>query len=228
MKLIVGGPVSRREWILPHWFTHVEAACDTVGVRPEYVFILDPADSETATIVRDHGALVIEHADDRPADTREWNFDRFLHMAALRNRVLETVRAAAPDLFWSLDSDVLTHPAALQCLIESTGRFDAVGGATFMTSAGTACPSWGMFTRNGGLRRDYATGVFSCQTIMASKLMTPAAYAVDYSAHTHGEDIGWSLNCQKAGVKLGFDGRVYSKHVMNPDALDRVDSRVGY
>lgn len=228
MKLMVGGPVSRREWILPRWFDCVGAACDAVGVRPEYVFVLDSADSETASIVRKHDALIIEHPDNRPSDTRDWRYDRYLHMTVLRNRVLQAVRTAGPDLFWSLDSDILVHPEALQCLIESHDRFDAVGGATFMTTAGTSCPSWGMFTRNGGLRREYATGTFPCEVIMASKLMTPTAYAIDYSAHRHGEDVGWSLNCRTAGLKLGFDGRIYSKHVMSPDALDRVDSRVGY
>lgn len=226
--MLVGCPVSHRAWVLPTWYEHVERACAEIGEKPEYVFVLDPNDRSTAEIVLEHPPVVVFQVDeDRSADVRDWSHDRFAHMAQLRNHLLSVVREIEPEFFLSLDSDILLHPDALKNLIQSTERFDAVGGATFMTGAGTSCPSFGLFTRD-GLRRDLAGGVFPVDVIMAIKLMKPAAYAVPYVAHKLGEDIGWSKNCTAAGVKLGFDGRAYSKHVMSPAALGRTDPRVGY
>jgi hypothetical protein len=53
----------------------------------------------------------------------------------------------------------------------------------------------------------------------ALKLLSPIAYAVDYELHPQGEDIGWSRACQLAGVKLGWDNRHVSSHIMSPVVL---------
>jgi hypothetical protein len=64
--------------------------------------------------------------------------------------------------------------------------------------------------------------------IMAMKLMKPSAYWVDYRDHEQGEDVGWSIACQEQHLRLGWDGRVCSKHVMKPEQLDPIDARCGY
>jgi hypothetical protein len=48
---------------------------------------------------------------------------------------------------------------------------------------------------------------------------------VDYEFSAQGEDIGWSLACERAGLKFAWDNRFVSKHVMAPEHLGRIDPR---
>lgn len=178
----------------------------------------------------------------RGRDAREWNWARFERMVELRNTLLGTVRELEPEYFLSLDSDILLHEDAIANMVETieTMPWQAVGGKTYLSPprinpktgeelAGCRShPSWANVTRNGGLRRQDAEGVFPCDVIMAIKLMTMPAYGIDYEVHAQGEDTGWSLACAKHGVRVGWDGRVTSKHIMRSEDLDVIDPRCGY
>jgi len=234
--LVVGCPVRQRTWITHRWFDHVEHSCLLAEVEPTYVFVADP-DDETAELLSD---LAVAHdrqlhfawtkEDLGQSDERTWNHDRFGRMVELRNQLLGLVRELAPERFLSLDSDILLHPQVVAALLDSTERFDAVGGATFMTSTGLEFPSCGWNKGAEGLVRHpmEAKGVIPVGVIMAIKAMTPAAYAVDYEFHVQGEDVGWSAACQRAGLRLGWDNRSYSKHVMAEKDLNRIDERCGW
>lgn len=225
---MVGCPVAHREWILPTWLRHVTAAADVAGLEPEIVLLCsrqDPSWNCVAERVPD--ATLIEAPFHRPRDDREWNPPRYLQMVELRNRVLAAVRQSGPDLFLSLDSDILLHPDHLKFMIEALDRFDAVGGRCYMTSSGTRFPSWARLAR-GSLQRIDSEGTFAVDVIMACKLMTPPAYNVDYRFDLQGEDIGWSTACTERGLRLGWEGRVISKHVLAPHLLTPRDARVGF
>lgn len=229
--LTVGCPVAHRDWILPQWFEHVEAACAVMGIVPNFVFVGDPTDPSMGIIeTYAPNAVVIPVANQRGDDTRFWGPERYDHMAILRNLLLAAVRRLEPTWFLSLDSDILLHPLMVDLMIDSLEAtfFDAVGAKCYMTPTGTACPSWANMGRENNLQRSDAEGLFRVDVIMAAKLMSPAAYHVDYQSHMHGEDIGWSLACQRAGLLLGWNGRFASKHVLGPAYLDTVDPRVGY
>jgi hypothetical protein len=243
MHLVIGCPIRDRAWIIPDWFDHVRTAIDMLTIeheiRPvvEFAFIGDPEGDPTFPAIDlactrlGFSRTVIEVDEDYEPYKRAWNMKRYQHMADLRNRLLWHVRSIEPDLFWSLDSDVLVAPRALATLVETLRyerEFDAAGGKIYMTSKGTGHSSYGMLLGQGGLLRPEADGLFAVDVIMATKLMTSKAYAVDYSAHRQGEDIGWSLSARKAGCKLIWDGRVCSKHVMEPAELYKVDERVGF
>lgn len=235
-ELVVGCPVRQRSWIIKHWFDHVEDACHIAGVEPVYAFVADP-DDETAQLL---AVLTLSRGRDchfewtkenlAQPDERDWNHHRFHRMVELRNQLLGLVRELEPDRFLSLDSDILLHPQAVTTLLESTKRFGAVGGATYMSSTGLEFPSCGWNQgMSGFVRRPMeAKGVIPVGVIMAIKAMTPAAYAVDYEFHVQGEDIGWSLACERAGVRLGWDNRNCSKHVMVAKDLNRIDERCGW
>lgn len=236
MNLLVGCPVRNRAWILPDWFDHVEAAAERAGVTAGYVFALSTQDPSADVVLdqalrRRRAQMIVptDDVEDLGADERHWNHDRFRHMTRVRNLLLDAVRLLAPDAFLSLDSDVLLHPDALGDLIESLLRFGAVGGATFM-GPGRRLTSCGWVRgMNGLVRREmHQRGCIPVGVIMAIKLMSPAAYGVDYTFHTQGEDAGWSLAATEAGVRLGWDNRHISKHVMYPCQLQAVDERCGY
>lgn len=229
MRLLVGCPVAHRDWVLPKWFDHVEAACEVAGVEPEFVFVCDRRDPSWACIeMLAPMATMVSCITKRGNDDRRWNSKRYLEMAALRNDLLRAARDAQAEMFLSLDSDILLHPAQIAMMLESLERFDAVGGRCYMTKQGVKFPSYAQLGRSGGLLRPDRVGVFEVDVIMAIKLMGKAAMYVHYQVDPQGEDIGWSKACHEYGLKLGWDGRVAAKHVMAPHMLDTFDTRVGF
>lgn len=217
-----------REWSLPMWFDHVELAC---GATPRYVFIGDQDnDPETYAVIKERAGdfVWVQEPEARPLDIREWNPRRYTRMAEVRNKLLAAVREIGPDVFFSLDSDVLLHPDALRGMLGVLDEGNAVGGKVFLSEYGRECPSWATLGREGSIRRSDSSGTFPVDVIMAVKLMSPAAFAVDYRFDLQGEDIGWSKAARETGVKLMWYGGVTSKHLFTPAQLHEVDDRVGW
>lgn len=233
-RLAVGCPIWKREWVLPAWLVAVENACYEANVIPDYIFVADPRDEPGQSIIQDfcktfnRNCWMIWIEEENVPEKRVWNDERFHRMVYLRNLLLGGVRNLGPELFLSLDSDMLLHPHALKSMLELVGDFDAVGGKAYMTEKGSWCPSFGYITANRGILRYESTDVLRVDAIMAIKLMTPLAYLVDYEFHEQGEDIGWSLACKAEDVTLGWDGRVTNKHVMSEKALNAIDQRCGF
>lgn len=235
MKLLVGCPIQDRAWIISEWFAHVERS--TGSIVPHYVFVGDPrtdpgtfASIDSLCLKYGRSRDVIEVSEDfvDRGDTRDWGHPRFLHMADLRNTLLGHVRKLGPDLFWSLDADILVADDTFTQAVEMLGTgYDAVGTKCYMSES-RRHPSYGNLSGIGGLKRSDTSGRFQVEVIMASKLMSPTAYEIDYSVHQQGEDVGWSLNAKRAGCRLGWDGSTCSKHVMKRANLDVLDPRCGF
>jgi len=251
--IVIGGPVAKRAWILDHWFNFVHQAMARTEYGYRFVFVCDPKDTETLDIIhrrtsrdgKNRTATVVEVEDPPDAGTRNWGLrERKERMVELRNLALAVVRRHQPVAYLSLDSDILIHPEAVASMLDASGGYGgpaAVGGRCYMTPlpqgasamnprSGVACPSYLIQGRAGQFRRrdPESPGVFPVDVIMAIKMMGPDAYNVDYQYHQHGEDIGWSLACGDLGLRLLWDGRVTSKHVMMPEHLHVLDPRVGY
>lgn len=235
MKVLIGCPVRSREWVMSHWLMHSSLAADIAGVDIEYVFVMSKEDPTLAVIEKNASAPfhVLDSQERVERDERHWNHTRYREMTRLRNWLLAEVRQREPDLFLSLDSDILLHPDALVYLLQSVEHFDAVGGKCWMTDTTDAC-SYIQLVNSHGFHRPDVRSVIPVDVIMAIKLMTPSALAVDYIFDSDGEDVGWSRQATKAGLKLGFDGRVCSKHVMarlnrnGTSRLTTVDNRCGF
>jgi len=232
MNIVVGCPVSNRAWILPQWFEYVERAFDKIGLEPTFMFVagtsVDGTEELLQKLVGDRGEIVYDEEDANSGKARIWNPKRYATMVGLRNRLLEGVRTLGPDFFLSLDSDILIQEDVLANLLETVGRFDAVGGKCYMQPPPGRSPSYCNLSSFNSLLRPDHNGVIKVHVIMAMKLMGREAYNVDYVGHKHGEDIGWSLACRQKGLTLGWDGRIPSKHVMEERMLRSVDKRVGY
>ncbi len=224
MTLLIGCPVLQRAWSIPGYFEGIREACrakDSTQVgdlRPEFVFVGDPdRDPETWAAIHEHaiGPVHTVYAAEptRTEDVRDWGTTpgRFKRMAELRNAMMAKVRELAPTYFLSLDSDIVLHPDALVNLLETSERFDAVGGKLYM-DAGTKYPSYGLLGEWGGLRRPESSEVMEVDVLMACVLMTPSAFEVAYGSDPMGEDIFWSLAAKAAGLRLGWDGRACNTH----------------
>ncbi len=217
-RLLVGCPILLRAWAVPAYMDAVHVACDRAGVEPCFVFVGDPTrDPETWNALYGNTPFqvrpVLVEEPDRTEDKRDWTQPgRFERMAYLRNALLEEVRLVNPTWFLSLDSDIVLHPDAVVNLLETSDRFDAVGGKLYMNGR-DRYPSYGMLEYPfGGLHRPDSDGVLKVDVVMACVLMNPSAFGVAYFDHPQGEDVGWSIAARKLGLTLGWDGRCVNQH----------------
>jgi hypothetical protein len=231
VPLVVGCPVAHRSWILDAWFDAIEDSCEIAGLSPMYAFVVDRDDPCIEIIERRARFRAYEVVDpSKGTDARRWDPQRFSYMVDVRNRLLRLVRAFEPERFLSVDSDILVHRHLVQALVADLDNddYDAIGGKCYMTATGVKFPSWGRISRQGSLQRYDAASYFPVDVIMAIKLMGPRAYQVDYEFDLQGEDIGWCKACARTGLRLAWDGRIASKHLLSPKMLGRRDVRIGW
>lgn len=230
MDLLVGCPTAHRGWILPRWADHIDKAAANAGVAVRFIVLADERDDAWTALrpVADRLTRVAVH-ESPSTGLRDWcTPGRLAHIVEIRNQLLAAVRAESPDVFLSVDSDMLLHPATITNLLETLAGFDAVGGYAYMDNT-HACPSWGRMLEGGALDRvDIPGYVGPVEVIMAIKAMTPNAYAHDYVEHSKGEDVGICLAWAQARLSIGLDARVTSKHVMERHLLDPIDERCGF
>lgn len=260
-SLLIGCPVAHREWIIRHWADHALTAARHAGFEPAFVLAAHPEDPTPRFIAPRSAARfdVVPVDLERAEDRRDWyRPGRFSQMAEIRNTLLRHVRAASPDMFLSLDSDILLHPDALTHMVGMLEHWDAAGSACFLSKAPKVrrdgqiargswnLPNAGKLSPNHQLMRRWEAGAPDrrVDVLMAIKLMSPAAYAVDYAYHFQGEDVGWALNARVAGLRFGWTCKVVSKHVMEShcgahlnhdpgcekcsEPISRIDPRCGY
>lgn len=232
MRLIVGCPTKNRTWILPLWRQHVESSIPK-DWDVEYLFVVGDDDGKTIDLLNSWTDTTICYVSEPPLMVnRSWgNPERFHHMVYIRNILLENIRSTKPDLFLSLDSDILIDPNLISSLYETMQQLDvaAVGGLTWLDPVDEFCTNICKWTDNfSTYKRIINPGTHLVDIIMAIKLMSPAAYNVDYEYHKCGEDLGWNINIRKAGLQLACDGRFPSKHVMSENWISKIDKRIGW
>jgi len=218
--VLVGCPVLLRAWAMPGWFAHLDAAAARAGAHLEFIFVGASWDLNTWQAIhagvgaRDVTEITVPEP--RHDDRRDWaSPGRKQRMVDLRNTLLGRVRELAPDWFLSIDSDIDLHPDALGYLLETcSSRFDAAGAAVNLVAG---APNYYIRNRGGGLERPPQRNpvVIGVDVIAAVKLMSPAAYQIDYTYNDHGEDVGWSDAARAAGLRLGWDARCWSTHHFN-------------
>lgn len=231
-KIVVGCPTKDRAYIIPDWCEHVIESLELAALDYSFLFAVDKrsqGDIEALTESLRNQTVSFCFVEDKDLlYERDWyNKERYHEMVYLRNSLLKRVRELDPDLFLSVDSDILVDRQLVRNLIEVISKpesnFDAVGGLCYMGNKQTY-PSFGflnpdktvMFGRNSKPMLEKARQeTIEVDVIMAIKLMSRAAYNVDYQYHDKGEDVGWSINAWNAGLRLGWDARVSNSHLMS-------------
>lgn len=235
MRILAGCPISSdRSWIIEQYKQYLEASTRNAGVELDVLFLAYRED-DPQWLVDAYPSAEIEFTDlhSEPGD-HHWSQRRYHHMSELRNELLSHVRQREPEIFLSLDSDVLLHPQAIKSAL---GIFDAqpelwaVGTKCYLSKRSERYPNAGYWSRRGhpGMwNRSLGNRPVRADVLMASTLMKPSAYNTDYRFHNQGEDLGWSIAIHEQGGKMFFDPSVVSKHVMAPELLHEIDPRVGY
>lgn len=234
--LLIGCPIQNREWIIDDWYRHTIEAAREVTDDFAFIFVIDPEDPtyERICSLSDRYSVTtffVQVEEEPPIPkARNWNEHRLHKMVFLRNLLLDGVRKVRPDMFLSLDSDMLLDRRGILVLVEQLEDFDAVGGKAWLTSTGTGNPTFGIWKgkpENGRFLRSDRDYTCKVDVLMAIKLMSPRAYCVDYKFARQGEDIGWSQNCHEAGLAFGWVGEVTNRHIMEQSKLGAKDVRFG-
>jgi len=237
-RILIGCPIRSREWAVEAYFKYAVPAAQRATDNFEFTFVVPEGDTATieeiekATLHHEVKTSLVYTNEPSREDKRTWNTDRYQELVTVRNRFLTQARELEPDYLLSLDSDIQIHPEQIKGMIESISEngWDAIGGKTFLSMTGKQHPTYGQIKKGhtGAFRRSDSEGVFKVDIIMAIKMMTSAAYNIDYVANRYGEDIGWSIAAREQGLTLGWDGRFTSKHVMKPKDVDVFDLRCGW
>ena len=239
MKLVVGCPLvgnphAGRNWILQKWRKHLIEACDKVNLDPFCIFTVHPEDHETKGLLSTFPeSRFIESKFTGGEGNHKWSQSRYHQMVDLRNELLEAVRPEEPDYFFSLDSDVLLHPKAVELLVYGMEEYPdawAIAPKCYVSKHSTRHPNMGVWANKhkSMFRRYDYNDIVKVDILICCYLMRPEAYNIDYVFDSRGEDLGWSKEVAKAGGSLYWDGRVANKHVMDPQNIDVVDQRVGF
>jgi hypothetical protein len=241
MKLLIGCPIYKRDWIFPLWASALERQSiplDEIG----FIFETSPDDLNIKNILsawrNQHPEIpffeVHERSDiphfEHQKNSRQWTMSKYYNMVSLRNHILERVREVKPEYYFSLDSDIiLKNPATIELLINHIKEgADAVSPLMFMTPVGVDYPSVMTWSEEEDgrayRRRDYPLGsYFKSDVIMAAKMMSKKAYeSIDYAVHSQGEDLGWSLEAKKKGLDLYSASYIYALHVMHEEMLQHL------
>jgi len=239
MKLIIGCPIYKRDWILPHWIRCIlKQSLDISNIG----FVFETAPDDIATSKALHAwkkidsriplFIINERKDinhyEHKNNGRQWTLSKYHNMISLRNSVLKTVREYQPDYYLSLDSDILLeNPNTLELLIAHIrAGADAVSPLMYMTPVGKQFPSvmtWKTEVGESAYRENlYPLGsFFQSDIIMAAKMMSKDVYNnVDYAFHHQGEDLGWSANATQHGFSLFSASYIYAPHIMSPMHLE--------
>lgn len=229
--IVVGCPVKNRNWVLPLWKSHVDAAFEGLD-EVKFVFALDSGDNEPLDVFNSWGGfdVTLVRLNGSSTGTRDWSDERHEYMAWARNQLLAAVREMEPDLFLSLDSDILLDPGAVRSAMKvlSDTSSPAVALKTYLSQTGEITNGANWVRNRTEMHRIVANYACPADIIAAAKLMTPEAYCTDYSFHHFGEDIGWSLNVMGKHGRMYFDGSIANKHLMSQQMLSAVDKRIGW
>lgn len=240
MKLIIGCPIYKRDWIFPYWAAAIEK--QTVDLsNVGFIFIVSSKDEKTIryinlwkqvhpeiplikTVEKDD----IAHHEHDP-NSRQWTMSKYHNMVALRNTLLKEVRSYQPEFFFSLDSDIIIQNSmTIELLISHVkDGADAVSPLMFMTPFGTNFPSVMTWIGEPGKRakrlEKYPLGsYFKSDIIMAAKMMSKNVYSnVDYIFHAQGEDLGWCAQAKNMGYENLYSASyIYAAHIMHPEMLE--------
>lgn len=239
MKLLIGCPIYKRNWIFPFWASAIERQSVPLN-KIGFVFEVAPDDDQTVDLLmlwkKYHKEIPhfeintredIPHFEHAP-NSRQWTISKYENMVSLRNSLLNRARELDPDYYFSLDSDIIIkNDSTLELLMgHINDGIDAVNPLMYMTPFGTDFPSVMTWLDKDQFKatrtKDYPIGTFfKSDIIMAAKMMSKKVYQnVNYEVHSQGEDLGWSADATRKGYSLGCASYLYAPHIMHEQMLE--------
>lgn len=232
MKIAVGCPVHNRLPVLQQYLISI-SQLDWCGQDVVFVFLANNCNEPTLDALRTFKKIatntqIYEYNNVKSTTSRKPH--RYEPLARIRNELLSHVRELGCDYFFSVDSDLITPTDSLGRLLSHEKDIvsglvynDLHMGANRDQKDGHICNImyWnGLKDKNGFPKashiRNYPdnalipvdiTGAF---VLMSRKVVD----AVHYRYHPQGEDLGWSADFQRRGLKAYCDTSVRATHLM--------------
>lgn len=238
MKVVVGAPVAAREWALPRWFE-----CLYAQTRPpdEFVFVIKDVDGDRSReLLHEMGpkppklSYAIDQSRYVPRMERNHVGAEYVYadFAWRRNRLLQMVRKREPDVFISLDSDLLLEdPTTIERLLELLERAPVAAPLTYLHPSGPAGECYNAGFWQGGepgsptraWRRataQEAHGTIPVDIPMAAVAMRRQVVdTCKYDYHQQGEDMGFAQDLDRLGYGCLWDTDLEVRHVMAAEEL---------
>lgn len=225
--IVVGCPVYERGWVLESWFDGVAHLGDVT-----FCFVVTPGEDDTEDIIRRRATHyeIAYVTEGHHSTARDWaNGARIATLAHCRNVLDDLVRQLDPDVFVSVDSDIIL-PANASDLLAPLDRYDVVAPLVFLGPS-TITNAFADNRVHPLRRLQPQRGVAKADVVCAAKAVTRDVLAnrsVSYAQHRHGEELLWCRAVRDSGFDIGWNGDVRCKHVMSREALDRADQRIGW
>lgn len=239
--------VRNRAWALPYVLPRLPVELQGQAVR--YHFLVNDSSDESADLLhsfaKQHsGKVTISNWKlGTPPDARDGRVRQngvLQSLAILRNALVEQAYVSVDcDALFSVDSDVLLPPGALQQLVEAsnwTGH-EATVGAVAGLLWNDATFNWRMQWphRYPNVLHDQCIPVrkqiehykdhtwlspFPVDITGAVVLILRRAFAARYDYHAWGEDVIWSRHVRALGLQLLCNPRVRCGHLMDPTLIN--------
>lgn len=222
MQVMIGCPVRNRAWILPLYLQHL-TALSYPSDQVEYCFVINDSQDETELILQEFARLfpvrLLYDNSSRPGGWQR-GFYQFSRLAQLRNRLLDAFLQSDCHYLFSVDSDILVPPHALQQLLQA-GK-DMVSALVCNGAEIGDDQFYNIFNWENDrllpIRNFPRNQVFPVDCTGAACLIKRRVIeaGVRYNSSWGPEDIGFCREVKKHGFAIFCHGSIECVHVMKP------------
>lgn len=226
-KVAIGCPVRNRAWILPEYL----AALDKIDYpQVQFLFLENDSDDDTRWILDDWTFSRNDYADficwrtgAEAWERGDYSLNGYANLATVRNQFVKSIlEYTDADYLFSVDSDVIVPPDALQRLLEHADENTIVGAAISNIPGQPldgSTPGNFMIERNGMMVHPNPyplSGLLDVDVIGAVYLIPRKALesGVRYAAHPQGEDIAFCIKAAEMGFQMRVVTDVKCEHRM--------------
>ncbi len=222
--VLVASPVRNRAWVLPDFLGALERL-EYPAERLSYHFLVNDCVDESPALLHAwasaHPQVTVEELN---TGVPGWNRQRWPHynydnLALLRNRLLDRFLASDASYLFSVDSDIIVPPSALDALVAADKPVISGVIANLPGLAVEVSPIHNFLFREAKGYRHVSTvpaGVFEVDLTGAVYLIRRDVIAagVRYEGRRTGEDVGFCEQAKSKGFQLWCHGDVRCDHRM--------------
>jgi GT2 family glycosyltransferase len=227
VHVIIGMLAKDRAWVLPEWFASVWS--QQVDGEVEIVSLVSPSEDDTEQIIIDQGVHVIK--DDRPGrttmevDGHLWgSMETYEYMADIQNQLVDYACEQHCDYFFSLDSDIILPPNAIQNLINymEAGHPGVAAPAVNLAVGEVAWNTMTWVHRDFPYMatRDVGTPVEGpADVVLAAMMMDRQGMRCRYEAHQQAHDVGFCVRADEMLIPRWWVPQIRCQHLMRRTLL---------
>lgn len=221
MKVVIGGPIRNREWILQRHLDALKAMVIPEGVEIEFFYLLNDSTDKTLEILQQNGIFYLINNTEHHSGWVRGKYS-YENLAYLRNCFVQTALEEFHDAthILSIDSDILVPSDALQKLLEDDKDIVSMLLCNQPMPIHVRRAHNVMYEDSNGIMQhiyDFPMDeVFPCDLTGACYLIKREVIdaGCEYADDRQGEDIPFCRNAKSMGFGIFCDSRIRPVHVM--------------